>query len=61
MRYSKEGRRRRVYSSGMNNGFNSKFPEDYQQKTPEEGWRVQQLKHEYEDEDNSLNIINNNS
>ena len=48
---------RTIYSRGLNEGFslNSKV----QYETPEEGWRMYQLKCVYnnKDEDNILNIL----
>ena len=53
---------RTMYSSGLIKGFSSKFcmGSYVQNETPEEGWRMHQLKrcvYNNEDEDNSLNIL----
>ena len=51
---------RTIYSHGLNTGLSSKSHVDswVQQETPEEGWRIDQPKHN-KDEDNRLNTPNN--
>ena len=52
-----------IYPYGLNEGFGSKFWVDYWvwQETAEKEQRMLWLKHEYKDEDTSLNTLTNKS